>query len=107
MAHRLTIRKLALIVASTAIAGAFHTGAQAAQQIDCNSFLTQLAIKNAEADGDVRVPPIYAHCVPGALAVTPAFTTQEATTLVGVAGRPAMGEQTLGHAWPRQDYVTE
>jgi hypothetical protein len=106
MANRLTIRKLALIFASTAMASAIHTGAQAAQQIDCNSFLTQLAIKNAQGDGDVGVPQIYAHCVPGALAVTPTFTSQEATTPVGVAGRPATGQATLG-PWPRQDYVTE
>lgn len=104
MATRLTIRKLVLITALTGMAGAVHAAGQAAQQADCNSWLTRLAIANAQGDRDVGVPPIYAHCVPGALAVTPAFSPEKETAR-GVAGRPAM--DTLGQAWPRQDYVTE
>lgn len=105
MASRLTIRKLALLIVPTAMAGAVHAGPPAAQQADCSSFLTQLAIKNAEADGDVRVPPVYVHCVPGSLAVTPTFTSQNAVAHAGIAGRPAM--ESGERAWPRQDYVTE
>lgn len=106
MASKLTIRKLALIVASTAMAGAIHTGAQAAQQIDCNSGLIRLAIAS-EQGSEGGISPLYAHCVSRAQAASPAFTTKEATERAGVAGRPAMEKEKPSHAWPAQDYRSD
>lgn len=105
MARKLTIRRLVLIVISMAMTGAIHTGAQAAQQADCNSWLTRLAIMSDGGDLDVGISPIYTHCVSSALAITPTFTPQKAIAPGGVASRPAMEKQE--RAWPRQDYVTD
>lgn len=87
MASKLTIRKLALIVASTAVAGAIHSGAQAAGEVDCNSTLTQLAIMSEQGEGGI--PGFYDHCVSGTRAASPAFTTKGASERAGVAGRSA------------------
>lgn len=110
MASKLTIRKWALIVASTAMAGAIPSGAQAAEQIDCNSGLTQIAIMS-EQGGEGGISRLYEHCVSGARAASPAFTTKEATKRAGVAGRPAVsatqsgpGAAAQSDAWPAPDY---
>ncbi len=105
MASKLMGPKLALIVASTAMAGGIYSGAQAAQQVDCNSGLTRIAIASEEGS-EGGVSQRYAHCVPGMLAVTPAFTLQE-TTERGVAGRPAMEKGKQEHAWPDQNYISD
>lgn len=104
MASKITVRKLALIVASTAMAGGIY-GAQAAQQADCNSGLTRIAIASEEG-GEGGVSQRYAHCVPSVLAVTPAFTPQ-GTAERGVAGRPAMEKQERVNAWPDQNYISD
>jgi hypothetical protein len=80
---------LALIVASTAVAGAIHSGAQAAEQINCNSPLTRIAL-SSEQGSEGGISPRYAHCVSGAQAGSPVFTTRAATKRAGVAGRPAV-----------------
>jgi hypothetical protein len=106
MASKLTVPKLALIVASTAMAGGIYSGAEAAQQIDCNSVLTRIAIASEEG-GEGGVSPRYAHCAAGQLAVTGAFTPQAATERAGVAGRPAMEKGKPVHAWPDQNYISD
>lgn len=64
MASKLKIRKLMLLLASTAMAGAVHFGAQAQRNIDCDSVLTQIAIASQEgSEGGVQ--PGYAQCVAG------------------------------------------
>jgi hypothetical protein len=105
MASKLMVRRLALIVASTGIAGATYSGAQAAQEVDCNSGLTRIAIASEEG-GEGGVSQRYAHCVPSVLAVTPAFTPQ-GTAERGVAGRPAMEKQEQVNAWPDQNYIRD
>ena len=105
MASKITVRKLALIVASTATAGGIYSGAQAAQQVDCNSGLTRIAIASEEGS-EGGVSQRYAHCVPSVLTVTPVFTPQ-GTTERGVAGRPAMEKQKEVNAWPDQNYISD
>lgn len=96
MASKLTIRKLALMVASTAVAGAIHSGAQAAEPINCNSGLAQIAISSQEG-GEGGIWPTYAHCVGGARAAFPA------TERAGVAGRPAVRPGSPGTQAARLD----
>lgn len=64
MASKLKIRKLMLLLASTAMAGAAHSAAQAQGNVDCDSVLTKIAIASQEgSEGGVQ--PRFAHCVAG------------------------------------------
>ncbi|OGA45476.1 MAG: hypothetical protein A3G24_10495 [Betaproteobacteria bacterium RIFCSPLOWO2_12_FULL_62_13] len=108
MTSKLTIRKWALIVTSTAMAGAIHSGAQAAEKLDCSSGLTQIAIMS-EQGSEGGISRLYEHCVAGAQQVVPTFiaTAERA----GVAGTQAVGatQSEPGAAmqsdpWPAQDY---
>lgn len=111
MARHLTIRRLGLIAATTAMAGAIHTGAQAEQQIDCNSGLTQIAIAS-EQGSEEGIPLLYAHCVPPALRPSSSFRTTETAERAGVAGSVrvvgrngnGMEQEKPSHAWPDQDF---
>lgn len=95
MASKLTVCKLALIVASTAMAGTIHSGAQAAKEIDCNSGLTQIAIASQQG-GEGGIWPSYAHCVDSAQQSTAEFVG------TGERGTRSQREAAAEHAWPNQ-----
>ena len=100
MGNRLTIGNLALLMASTAMAGAIYSGAQAAEKIDCNSGLAQIALASQQG-GEEGIWESYAHCVDHARQMTSDF--------VGTSQREArsQADEAVEHAWPDQSYPTD
>ncbi|HXV09291.1 MAG TPA: hypothetical protein VD839_00665 [Burkholderiales bacterium] len=101
MAIKVTTGKLALLAATTAMAGAIHSGAQAEQRIDCNSGLAQIAIASQQGS-EGGVWESYAHCMTGAQRSTPQV----------VAGPPERKsnprlEALTQPAWPDQSYIQD
>lgn len=102
MTGTLKISKLMLLLGSISMAGAIHSVAQA-QEVDCNSGLTQIAIAS-EQGSETGLSPSLERCVRGAQQNLP---RQEEFVGTGQRETRAASEGAWKHAWPDQSYVQD